>query len=385
MKQLNWYQIFGAEDIPDGKTVLPTDDVQTLLKCAGINNKPYTSLTELFADTETLQSVIASDNAIDYLVRSKDFIKSEALVPQMTDNTHPSGECGGTSIFNSSYDYFNGFNSNASYGWIPTRATMANSIVWHDFGQTKKVKKAEVARKATAGTTTTINVIGSDDKVTWNNLKAEVTINNGTNFSTKNEIIFDSIGAYNSVGIQLLSTSSGIDLCTGNGYKIQFYSEEGFTDNANAMSYIGLSNYASNTLLGDPTWRAAIADSTYSESVLNFKRSVSGKIQYWSDNKVWTPRQQLITFPYVVRLYKYSARSVNQKGAVSPTAFGYSMNNSTYTNFESIPYTDKTYHIGFLDGVEALYARAYGVGTYTTSDFQATNNVYLTVYGRVDV
>lgn len=40
---------------------------------------------------------------------------------------------------------------------------------------------------------------------------------------------------------------------------------------SSAMSYIGLNNYASNTLLADSTWRTAICNSAYFESVLNVK------------------------------------------------------------------------------------------------------------------
>lgn len=41
--------------------------------------------------------------------------------------------------------------------------------------------------------------------------------------------------------------------------------------NQSAMSYIGLNNYASYTLIADSTWVQSIADSTYFESVLNAK------------------------------------------------------------------------------------------------------------------
>ena len=51
----------------------------------------------------------------------------------------------------------------------------------------------------------------------------------------------------------------------------------GFTSdicsNQNAMSYIGLNNYCSNTLLNNNTWREGICDSAYFENVLNFKVS----------------------------------------------------------------------------------------------------------------
>ena len=43
----------------------------------------------------------------------------------------------------------------------------------------------------------------------------------------------------------------------------------GVTGNANAMTYIGSDNYASNTLLDDSTWRNSIINSTYASSVLN--------------------------------------------------------------------------------------------------------------------
>lgn len=59
--------------IPVGSTVTPTDDIQTLLNCADIWDKNYTTLGELLADTTTLQTVISSNNAIDYLVRSTTF------------------------------------------------------------------------------------------------------------------------------------------------------------------------------------------------------------------------------------------------------------------------------------------------------------------------
>ena len=77
MKQLNWYQIFGnAHIIPDGKTVTPTDDIQTLLHCANIWDKSYTTIGEVIADDDTLFLTLIDNNAIDYLVRSTTFASS---------------------------------------------------------------------------------------------------------------------------------------------------------------------------------------------------------------------------------------------------------------------------------------------------------------------
>ena len=57
-------------DIPDGATFTPTDDVQTWLHCANIWDKSYTTISEVVADTTTLNTLIANENANDYLVRS---------------------------------------------------------------------------------------------------------------------------------------------------------------------------------------------------------------------------------------------------------------------------------------------------------------------------
>ena len=58
------------EDIPNGATVAPTDDVQTWLHCANVWNKSYTTIAEVVADTTTLNTLISDNNASDYLARS---------------------------------------------------------------------------------------------------------------------------------------------------------------------------------------------------------------------------------------------------------------------------------------------------------------------------
>ena len=61
------------EDTPNGATATPTDDVQTWLHCANIWNKSYTTISEVIADTTSLNTLIADENANDYLVRSTSF------------------------------------------------------------------------------------------------------------------------------------------------------------------------------------------------------------------------------------------------------------------------------------------------------------------------
>lgn len=56
--------------IPEGSTVTPTDNIQTWLHCANIWDKTYTTISQILADASTLQTLIASNNAVDYMVRS---------------------------------------------------------------------------------------------------------------------------------------------------------------------------------------------------------------------------------------------------------------------------------------------------------------------------
>lgn len=56
--------------IPTGSTVTPTDDIQTWLNCGEIWDKNYTTISEVLNDATTLTTLIASANAVDYMVRS---------------------------------------------------------------------------------------------------------------------------------------------------------------------------------------------------------------------------------------------------------------------------------------------------------------------------
>lgn len=62
--------------IPDGSTVTPTDDIQTWLHCADIWDKSYTTMSDVLADLITIQALISSTNAVDYMVRSTSWISS---------------------------------------------------------------------------------------------------------------------------------------------------------------------------------------------------------------------------------------------------------------------------------------------------------------------
>ena len=56
--------------LPDGATVLPTDDVQTWLSCAAISGLSYTTIAEVIADSETYNALLGDSNASAYMARS---------------------------------------------------------------------------------------------------------------------------------------------------------------------------------------------------------------------------------------------------------------------------------------------------------------------------
>lgn len=132
--------------IPTGSTVTPTDDIQTLLHCANIWDKSYTTVSALLADTTSLLAVVSDNNSADYLVRSTTFASdfcadSTAMayigannycadtlladstwlnaicsstyfesvfnvkVPTMTSDTTPSGQTSAATLFGSTHAY----------------------------------------------------------------------------------------------------------------------------------------------------------------------------------------------------------------------------------------------------------------------------------------
>ena len=61
-----------SSTVPDGKTVTPTDVIATWLAC-GSRTEEYTTIGAVLADSTCLNALMASDNAVDYLVRSTTF------------------------------------------------------------------------------------------------------------------------------------------------------------------------------------------------------------------------------------------------------------------------------------------------------------------------
>ena len=191
-------------DIPNGSTITPTDDIQIWLHCANIWDKNYTTISQVLADASTLQVLIASNNAADYMSRSTTWASSvvtnqsamsyiglndycsDALlsnstwltaicgstyfesvlnvkIPTMTSNTQPSGIASASSVYSGGswpYDAYVAFNPNQqNSGWFPS--TYSNQWLKYKFDTPMKAKAITVS--SISRSITSIKLYGSND------------------------------------------------------------------------------------------------------------------------------------------------------------------------------------------------------------------------------
>ena len=197
--------------IPEGSTVLPTDDIQTWLHCSNIWNLSYTTLNEVLADASTLQALIASNNASDYMARSTTWASDvtadqsamtyiglndycadalladstwlEAIcdstyfesvlnvkVPTMTSNTTPSGESSASSFMSSQYEPWRVFDNSSSTYWVGGADT--NYRLMYMFPSPTKINKMHIETNTQSGRSFTNPIIqGSNDGSNWMDIK----------------------------------------------------------------------------------------------------------------------------------------------------------------------------------------------------------------------
>lgn len=250
--------------VPDGSTVLPTDDIQIWLNCADIYDKTYTTLSEVLADSTTLSTLIADNNAVDYMVRSKSWASNKGLVPKMTSNTTPSGVASANNYYGSGYEAYKAFDGNSSTHWSSTLRGASSGYLRYQFSSAVCVKKAYVYNGASQ--INTLQVEGSNNGTDWTPISEVITTQGGGE-----EIYIPCTNNSDFIYYQIAySQASGLGATF---YEVQFYPQSydgvGITEDSTAMTYIGLNNYASNTLLADSDWAKAICVSNYSDSVMN--------------------------------------------------------------------------------------------------------------------
>lgn len=400
-------------EVLDGKTALPTDDIQIWLKCAGINDKSYTTLAEVLADTDTLATLMASENAVDYLVRSTTWAVAQALIPVMTSDTTPSGICSSSGIYGD-YQPFKAFDGNNATFWHSTKSSSSSYQPWikYDFGSAVSIKAFTLyAQHNNTLRFKTILVEGSNDDAIYTSLYTETTTatekeNWQGTFAEANyryvRITFKDLVNVNNEYMAWVNT-------------IQFYSSEitlGICQSSNAMSYIGLNNYCANTLLADSTWCNAICNSEYFESVLNVKVPVmtsnttpSGECSASSilndstpawkafdgdDSTLWhsasgMPQWLKYDFGSQKKIYFVKWYNYSQSGGPIASKIQGSNDDSTWTDLVSLPATTTAYT--WANGVitEASAYRYYRFYVTETSYLTYTFAAILQFYGREDV
>ena len=252
---------------PNGSTVTPVNDVQIWISCANVRDKNYTTLAEVLADVQLLATLMSSENAVNYLVRSKQFIGNVALVPTMTSNTTPSGEASASSVtpYHSNSLAFKAFDGNDSTEWWSD--TAHNEWVKYRFSEAVYVSGVTILPKEDSGHSRVKNfkIQGSNDNFVSDT--HDIYTGVGEDVLTAQSFTFPNTEKYSSIRLYVVD-----GYATGNIaiYTLQF-SFFGICQSSNAMTYIGANDYCTNTLLADSDWREAICNSEYFESVLNTK------------------------------------------------------------------------------------------------------------------
>lgn len=177
-----------SSTIPDGKTVTPTDVVATWLAC-GSRTEGYTTLSAVLADSTCLNALMASDNAVDYLVRSTTFasdITSDSgamtaiglnnycantlladsdwcsaicnsiyfesvlnvKVPVMTSDTTPSGQAVASSINDATHPAYHAFDNDTISYWASAQNVQGTQRVGYVFPSAVTIYKATIRAMA---------------------------------------------------------------------------------------------------------------------------------------------------------------------------------------------------------------------------------------------
>ena len=208
--------------IPDGKTVTPTDVVATWLAC-GSRTEGYTTLSAVLADSTCLNALMASDNAVDYLVRSTTFASDitsdsgamaaiglnnycantliddadwlnsickstyfESVLnvenPTMTTPTTPSGVVYASGDENGWRARAFNKNNTAHYsGWTPGTQAQANDYLGYQFASAKRIVMCRILTYTESAISRTGIVQKSADNITWDNTDSYCYIGSGYN------------------------------------------------------------------------------------------------------------------------------------------------------------------------------------------------------------
>lgn len=241
-------------DAINGSTVEPTDDITTWLKCANIEDPSITTLADVLANRSLFETLIANSNACNYMARSTTWALAEGLVPVMTSNTTPSGECSASSN-GSAYQPYKAFDNNDSTFWAATSSS--NQWIQYKFSEPTCIKRIYVKNTQNSNA----DIMASNDGSNWNTLKSfEISEEEEKYIDIQNNAYY----LYYRLGNMNSSKDNTVSL-----YELQLYESADITTSQDAMSLIGKYDYCSNALLSNATWAEAICKSEYFEEVLN--------------------------------------------------------------------------------------------------------------------
>lgn len=246
----------------------PANDINYWLWFGGVSGT-FSTLEEILANSTALATLMASTDAVDYLVRCTDWASNDGLVPIMTSDTTPSGVCSSSS-FESGYDPYKAFdgNNSTSFSAYPS----ADSWLAYEFTHPVQLTKVVITFWGITSTNSyrypkIYNIQG------YNGSEWVTLYTRTTNTTTNSRIEFtDNISSsakYSKFRILNVAKHTSSD-DTMEIFSMQLYTTT-VTESQSAMSYIGLNNYCANTLLADEDWLNGICNSEYFESVLNVK------------------------------------------------------------------------------------------------------------------
>ena len=218
--------------IPVGATYTPVNDVLAWVKSGGVLDKNYTTISQVLSDTTTLQTLISSNNANDYLVRSTSWVSNvcgnstamsyiglnnysantllanstwcngicnstyfesvlNVKVPFMTSDTSPSGRVLYSSQFsNDSHAARNVFDGSLNTTWNCAQSEYGQvnqAYVGYMFPSAVKILFARVIVPEAGRSNYNYQLIGSNNGISWTEISA---VNTASTYSGWNPVMF---------------------------------------------------------------------------------------------------------------------------------------------------------------------------------------------------
>lgn len=404
----------------------PTEDVQLWLMYGDITDKNYTTLTEVLADTTTYSALIADHDAVDYLKRCKGWA-GIGLVPKMTSDNTPSGECIASSYYtdsSASHNPYKAFNGDdiASCWSASFSDSFSTAYLGYKFDTPQIVRVVQmITDRSSANRVQSFQLQGTNDiNGTWTDIGGVIT-RPDTADKCETFTVYNNNTPYLAYRVRILS---GIAINYLSIAEMQFYTDVNLCDDSTAMSILGLNNYASNTLLSDADWNEAIQNSAYFESIDNAKVPImtsnttpSGEcsaigsadtsaLPYFafdgSNATDWTsaPAQTAnawIQYDYgmevIVKKIAYMLVNPNESWTLKSNVTIYlegSNDNSIWESIDSATVSSTQFKTLVTQNVNnndayRYYRIKFGSATFHAGNYDYTSMATLQFYGRVDI